>query len=253
MDISVIIPTYNNPQALHLCIQSCIVGQTNESNEIIVVCDGTYEVNKHILELWKGKIKLLNLPTNQGLCKGTNLGAYNATKKLILIVNDDNVFPLGWDEKLLKHYKPGVLLTPNQIEPSPSIFGEFHIEDCGKNPSVFDKAKFDNINLLANDDYHNDRGSTLPIFMDKMDYMRVGGWDENYPTNGIVADWDFFLKCSLSGMEMRRSFLCHFYHFGSLTVNNQERIDTELNAHEYAKYKWGSYIKSHPTNYSKYL
>ena len=36
-------------------------------------------------------------------------------------------------------------------------------------------------------------GSTLPIFMSKLDYLKIGGWDENYEL-GMVADWDFFFK-----------------------------------------------------------
>ena len=40
-------------------------------------------------------------------------------------------------------------------------------------------------------------GSTLPIFMNKYDYIRLGGWDENYEA-GMVADWDFFLKCAIA-------------------------------------------------------
>ena len=35
----------------------------------------------------------------------------------------------------------------------------------------------------------DETGSTLPIFMNKYDFLRVGGWDENYK-DGMVADWD---------------------------------------------------------------
>ena len=40
-------------------------------------------------------------------------------------------------------------------------------------------------------------GYTLPIFMSKYDYKRIGGWDETYP-GGWVVDCEFFLKCSLN-------------------------------------------------------
>ena len=42
--ISVIIPTYKEPEYLDLCLKSCIEGQVN-NNEIIVVVDGFYDVN----------------------------------------------------------------------------------------------------------------------------------------------------------------------------------------------------------------
>jgi len=88
--------------------------------------------------------------------------------------------------------------------------------------------------------------------MSKIDYLKVGGWDENYE-QGMVADWDFFLKCQLSGLKMLRTYNCHFYHFASVSVNGEKRRQAEINGHEYARYKWGSYIKNDPQTNLKYL
>ena len=49
--ISVIIPTYKAPEALDLCLKSAINSQQNK-NQIIVVVDGFYDLNKEILEKW---------------------------------------------------------------------------------------------------------------------------------------------------------------------------------------------------------
>lgn len=250
--ISVIIPTYNNAEALDLCLKSCIEGQ-NEKQEIIVVCDGCYPLMEPILVKYKDDIVVLPLMTNMGLPKATNLGVYNSSNNNILIVNDDNVFPNNWDTILLEDFDYGVVLTPNQIEPISSMFKQFHIEDFGRTPSNFNMDEFNLFNIENQGIGCEENGSTLPIFMSKMDYLRVGGWDENFPTNGIVADWDFFLKCQLSGLEMRRTYNCHFYHFGSLTVNNKERQITEQEAHEYARYKWGSNINHESNRNLKYL
>jgi hypothetical protein len=54
-------------------------------------------------------------------------------------------------------------------------------------------------------------------------------------------------------MKMLRTYNCHFYHFASLSVNNEKRNIAERNGHEYAKYKWGTYIKHNPDNNEKYL
>ena len=81
--------------------------------------------------------------------------------------------------------------------------------------------------------------------MKKMDYLLIGGWDETYP-KGLVADWDFMMKCSMNGFDMMRTFDCLFYHFVSQSVNGEERQLAEQQAHQYAKYKWGSYIKHDP-------
>ena len=244
--ISVIIPTHSSPDALDLCLKSCIEGQT-QKNEIIVIVDGFYDINKDVLEKWSAHIDVLNMEENVGLCRGTNLGVYNAKYDKILIVNDDNVFPHRWDDLLNESYQPNSVISPNQVEPTPSIFSQFVIKDLGRDPKTFNLEAFweEYVNLLPQKD---ETGSTLPIFMSKTDYLRVGGWDENYPTSGMVADIDFFHKCLLSGMKMLRTYNCHFYHFSSVSVNGEKRQETEKDAHEYAKYKWGRYLRRDKSN-----
>ena len=255
--ISVIIPTYKSPEALDLCLRSAIQGQVRK-NEIIVVVDGFYELNKEVLEKWKDSIDILNLEQNVGLCRATNLGVYNASSTKILIVNDDNVFPSGWDETLELEWQEGAVLSPNQIEPIPSMFSQFHIKNLGRDPKTFELEQYWKYNKNnASQDRLEECGSTLPIFMSKVDYLRVGGWDENYDL-GVVADWDFFLKCDLSGLRMLRTWNLHFYHFVSLSTNDTEerrlnRQQSEQNGHEYAKYKWGGYIKHNPQTNLKYI
>jgi GT2 family glycosyltransferase len=253
--ISVIIPTYKSPEALDLCLQSAIEGQQNK-NQIVVVVDGFYNLNKDVLEKWSQHIDVLNLPENVGLCRGTNLGVYNSQHDKILIVNDDNVFPKNWDTLLLDSYEPNSVISPNQVEPIPSIFKQFKINNLGRDPKTFNLEAFWGYNLTVSHPLKEETGSTLPIFMNKYDYLKVGGWDENYEL-GMVADWDFFLKCTLAGMKMLRTYNCHFYHFVSLTTltpeKQQQREKSEQNGHEYAKYKWGSYIYSHPESNQKFI
>jgi glycosyltransferase involved in cell wall biosynthesis len=139
--ISVIIPTFRSPDALDLCLQSCVEGQT-QKNQIIVVVDGFYDINKDVLEKYSSHIDILNMEENVGLCRGTNLGVYNAQHDKILIVNDDNIFPYHWDVNLEKIYQPNSCIAPNQIEPIPSMFRQFHIENLGRDPKVFDLDNF---------------------------------------------------------------------------------------------------------------
>lgn len=251
MLISVIIPTYKSPEMLDLCLRSCIEGQKNK-NQIIVVVDGFYDLNKEILEKWSKYIDVLNLEENVGLCRGTNLGVYNAKYDKILIVNDDNVFQNRWDINLKKIYQSNSVISPNQVEPYPSIFPQFRIKNLGTDLKTFDLKQFWEFCDKIEKGITTEEGSTLPIFMSKIDYLRVGGWDENYE-HGMVADWDFFLKCQLSGMKMLRTYNCHFYHFASVSVNGEKRQQAEIKGHEYAKYKWGDYIKHNPINNLKYL
>ena len=254
--ISVIVPTYKEPEVLDLCLRSIIEGQVNK-NQIIVVVDGFYDLNKEVLEKYKDNIDILDLGENQGICRATNLGVYNATYDLILIVNDDNVFPSNWDINLEKIWVPNRVLTPNQIEPIPSMFRQFHIKDLGRDPNTFDlKAFWEYESILSKHNHFDDTGSTPPFLMSKRDYMKIGGWDESYP-GAWVVDWEFFMKCEMAGMKMIRTYGCHFYHFVSLGTKTPERIAEsqikEQACHEYFRYKWGTYAKHNPVNNSKLI
>jgi len=250
--ISVIIPTYQSPEALDLCLQSAINGQINK-NEIIVVVDGFYDFNKEVLEKWKESIKILNLPHNMGLCYSTNIGVYYSTNEKILIVNDDNVFPKKWDEKLNSIYQENAVISPNQIEPYPSIFRQFHIKDLGRSINTFNLEKYWEYEEKLSRNKQDSFGSTLPIFMSKIKYWTVGGWDINYPS-GLVADWDFFLKCDMINMSMIRTYNCHFYHFVSFSINQKsDRQEKENIAHNYGYQKWGSLIQHNNITNKKFL
>ena len=255
--ISVIIPTYKSPTALDLCLTSAIKGQLIK-NQIIVVVDGTYDINKDVLEKYSSDILVLNLEENVGTCRATNLGVYNATNEKILIVNDDNVFPKNWDDRLEESFEENSVITPNQIEPSPSMFRQFIIKDLGRTPNDFDLEKFWELSEMTSHKIKDESGSTFPIFISKRDFLRVGGFDESYPSqSGYVADWDFFLKCELSGMKMLRDYSTHFYHFVSVSAKSAEQRDTsqmeEQICHEYFYYKWGHRAQHNSITNSKML
>jgi GT2 family glycosyltransferase len=256
MKISVIIPTYKSPDALNLCLRSAVEGQ-QKPNQIIVVVDGYYDVNKDVLQKYKDYIDVLNLEQNVGLCRGTNLGVYNAANELILVVNDDNIFPKNWDVELLEQYCPGQVLSPNQIEPTPSMFKQFIIKDLGRDPVTFDLEKYWEFAQSVRDVKLDFTGGTLPFLISKTDYLKVGGWDESYPM-GLTADWEFFYKCQLVGLSMVRAYNVNFYHFESLTtrrdpVTSSKRDMLQVQATEYFYYKWRKLIYNDPVTNRKYL
>ena len=57
--VSLIIPSYRNPECLDICLESALEGQSIK-NQIIVILDGFAEESKHIVEKYQDKISFLN-------------------------------------------------------------------------------------------------------------------------------------------------------------------------------------------------
>ena len=253
--ISVIIPTYKEPEALDVCLKSAIEGQVNK-NEIIVVVDGFYDINKEVLDKHKNDIQILDLEDNVGMIRAMNLGHYNASNNLVFHIQDDNVFPHQWDKNLEEAYIYGSVITPNQIEPTPSMFQQFHIKDLGRDPKTFDLEAFCKYERSISKKHTDKAGSTFPFLIHKKDYLKIGGLDESYPGPWVV-DWEFFMKCEMADLSMIRTYKTHFYHFVSLGTKSPEQVTDarikEQACHEYFYYKWGKQAQHNPTNNSKLI
>ena len=188
----------------------------------------------------------------------SNLGVYNCFYDKVLVINDDNVAPNNWDQLLESTYENNSVVTPNEIEPYQSMFRQKVITDLGRDPKTFDLDRFWNYASSVSKNIKKEDGSTFPFFMSKLDYLKIGGFDESYPSSaGFVADWEFFMKCKMNGMKMIRDYSCHFYHFVSVSSKSPESIEKsrqdEQACHEYFKYKWGTYAKHNPEDNTKYL
>lgn len=237
--ISVIIPSYKNPTCLDICLHSAIEGQSNK-NQYIVVLDGFAEQYTHIKEKYKNSVEFYEFDDNQGMQQALNVGVFHATNDKILIVNDDNVFPLVWDKIFINDFTADTILTPNQIERSPSIFN-FGVGDFG-GPNNFNYKQF----ILSEPSYRQDKltndGEIFPFFMLKRDYMAVGGFDTIF-NSPFICDWDFFLKLELIGKKFLRSRKLNFYHFGSVSTKNGSERDKFTESESIAAgvflYKWG--------------
>ena len=239
--LSLIIPTYRNPEYLDLCLKSAIENQANQ-NQIIVAVDGFIEESREVLDKYKDYIDILDLGQNQGMQMALNLAVMNAENEILCIINDDNVLCKDWDRIIQKEYYPNGCITINQIEPKgPSIF-DFVINDLGQTPSEFKYDEFIEFEQFIRSDKVTLDGGIFPFVISKKNYMIVNGFDTMYQSP-FICDWDFFLKLDLNGIEFTRLHNIHFYHFGSSATKNGKEADkfksTESPAAQMFMYKWG--------------
>lgn len=238
--ISLIIPTYRNPECLDICLKSAIENQQNK-NQIIVAVDGFIEESKHILDKYKDNIQILDLVQNQGMQQALNLGVFNANHEKICIINDDNVLCKNWDIAIEKELGENDVVTINQIEPYPGIFGN-PTKDFGIHPNQFEYNSFLEYEESIRQNTSTPDGGVFPFLMWKKDYMIVGGFDTLYKSP-FICDWDFFLKLELNGKQFKRINSAHFYHFVSMaTKKGKSKEEMAASEHPAAKvfaYKWG--------------
>jgi GT2 family glycosyltransferase len=257
MSLSVIVPTFKNPTCLDLCLKSLTENKTVDNTQIIVVVDGEIDVSKRVLKKYANHIDVLEFPENKGQTEAHNQGVIAAERKWVLILNDDNIAPFQFDEKLLKVADKNKIITPNQVEPTPSIFKSFIHTDFGRTPETFEYEQFINVerkNNLPSDKLFTIDGQTWPVFMSKKWWMILGGIDPAFP-NPAVSDWDFFMRCEMAGLECVRYHGLHFYHFGGVATkvigNALQHNDGERKSFEYFYHKWGFMPRMNPQTHSK--
>jgi GT2 family glycosyltransferase len=243
--ITVIVPSYKNPKYLSACLKSITENSIVDSTQVIAVLDGFVEMYDEVMKAHP-QVNFLPLENNMGMQYAINIGVMQAETKYIFVINEDNIFPTRWDERLLqsidKVKDKQFVMTVNQIEPTgPSMFN-FPIANFGENLETFEYEKFlEKENQIASDKLTDD-GHIFPFVLEKKYFMAVGGFDTFYNTP-YACDWDFFLKLELFDFIFPRTHLLHVYHFGAMsTKKTLERFvfqEKEMIGLEQYQWKWG--------------
>jgi GT2 family glycosyltransferase len=249
-NISLIIPSYKNPECLDLCLKSAIENKLLTETEIVVTIDGYPEVSKHIIEKYNNRVNFLVYDENTGMQNAINSAVYQCKNNYIFIINEDNVLPIEWDyriKEIICEHKCGFAFTVKQIEREQSIYN-FHKADFGSEPNNFKYDEFlkheIKLSRQYNDIFTND-GGLFPFIMNKNDFMIVGGFDIGYPSPHVV-DYDFFYKLELLGVNFKMIQTISLYHFGQMSTKKvTNEVDSfnerERMAYEYYKFKWKEY------------
>lgn len=223
MAISVIIPTYKEPDHLELCIRSALETMVNKDNQILVYVDGTEELegNQKVIEQYKDRVTFVVATENRGMCVGMNKAVALAHYNNCLIINDDMVFPKNWDVVLENYIKPGRILITGAMEPRQSGYPDVLSGPFGTDPKTFNLEEF------WKESYKPELevtirigGDRLPFLINKYEYLAMGGWDENC-IHGLQADDEFFLKAKILKLETVVVPSIIFYHFSMTSVNDE--------------------------------
>lgn len=187
MDLSVVVPTYNQADLLRHCVQS-LIDQTLDpaSYEIVVVDDGSTDRTGDVLEEFRGRVRPVRLPANRGRSAARNVGIAQARGRLIVFVDSDVVVRRDFLQAHLHVHRsagPGILSRgPVVLVRSAAEAARARVPRIGASPAYLDTAN---------------------AAVEKSTLRQAGGFDEMFPGYG----WeDFELGMRLRRLGVRRVF-----------------------------------------------
>jgi glycosyltransferase involved in cell wall biosynthesis len=237
MRISIIIPTYNRPDLLKECINSCL-SQTLSAYEIIIGDDSTNELSKFVVEKIINENKSIKIsyfkhsPSKKQI-ENVNFLIDKATGDHVTLIHDDDFLMKNC---LLDLSTP--MITDSTIDAS---FGKQYIVDMDGH---IDK----NISERLNRDYYRTAsysGSALSSYQSgvlqqfpnnayliKADLIKR----YNYSTDvDYVGDaCDFFFSFNLGLKKVKFYFINEYtaaYRVGNDKVSNNSKVDTALKSY----------------------
>lgn len=122
MDLSVVIPAYNEQQRISKTIRKIqeFLDSKNFDYEIIVVDDGSRDNTSTTAQQFK-KTKVIRLGKNQGKGNAVKEGILNANKSLVLMTDADLSTPIEELDKLIKEIKNNDIVIASRNLPESKI------------------------------------------------------------------------------------------------------------------------------------
>jgi len=216
--ISFISPSRNNLSYLKWMYNS-IRKNVGYTHEILLAddfsSDGTWEWLQEIKDKDHNvKIFRNEGPERQGIVYWYDYLCEQASNDIVMFLHADMYVTPKLDEEILKHIKPGVVVTATRIEPSLHPPGpEKILADYGIEPEEFDENKF----LRDLDSFKQNKtteGVFAPWAIYKDDYWAVGGHDDLFAPQS-KEDSDIFNRLHLNGCKFIQTWDGFVYHMTS--------------------------------------
>lgn len=185
--VSVIVATYNRPEALRDCLRSILV-QTYPNIEIAVVNDGGLGAKEIIESLnEKGNITYVEHPCNRGIAAARNTGIAAANGKYIAYLDDDDIYYPEHVESLVSVLEG----SDYRVAYSDAVRGQQRTIDGRRTVTKRDVSysfDFDCDHILIRNFI-----PTPCILHEKSCLDDVGNFDESL---SVLEDWDLWIRLS---------------------------------------------------------
>lgn len=228
MELSVVIPTYNQANLLRECLRS-LVDQTltPEDYEIILVDDGSTDQTQGVCSEFAQHIKTVRFPVNRGRSAARNAGIQQAMASIIVFLDSDVIVRpdfLEWHLRTHRQNGQGILSRgPVVLVSDPSAARTTRTPRVAASPAYLDTAN---------------------AAVEKAALSRAGMFDEGFPGYG----WeDFELGIRLKGLGVRRIFCRQAVAFHVHPYERWEALEVLLRKEEQRAKSAVYFYRKHPT------
>lgn len=235
--ITFIIPLYNYVSYSDGMFKSLLETlPTNLVYEIILVDDAsTDDTNKWLNHIEDNRVHIITNKKNLGYAKSNNIAAKYAKGHILALLNNDLILLNGWLEPMLELLNSSVLHS--------GIIGnvQYRVDDNTVDHVGIDvnhQAKVEHIQTIGHNGSHFKEvfavtGACFLVFRD--DFLKVGGFDENYVNGG--EDVDLCLKLRALGKYSYVSIQSHVKHHVSLSRDRTSLINEKNSQRLFLKWK----------------
>lgn len=257
----------NELEHVKLLFKSLKDNLKSDEHEIIIFIDSDNENTFEWLLEQKSQFKDLKileniLPVCYGYARNINEMFKFASHKIVSYIQSDMVISKNYDEYVLKHVKPNMILSSTRIEPPLHGPGsEKHTMNFGLTPSEFKYEEF----LKYCEDNRQDNSTQYffaPFTMYKDVWNSIGGHDTQFRRSR--EDSDVLNRLILSGVQIIQTWEALVYHFtctssrgkGWFDKSNKEaqlraRLQEQADQVEMTRMfrKWGAFSHGSPLDY----
>ncbi|MDD2653095.1 MAG: glycosyltransferase family 2 protein [Sulfurimonas sp.] len=241
MTTSLIITTYNWPQALELSLKS-ILGQTKKPDEIIIADDGSTDDTKNLIEQISNgcDIKIIHSwQEDNGFraARSRNLAISKSNCEYIICIDGDMILDKDFIQDHLKCKSKGFYIQGSRVLLSPRLTKEILLKKEFKAPTLFSKEIKNNLNGIKNKflsfficskSSRNHKGvKSCNFSFYKDDFLKVNGFNENFTSWGR-EDSEFIERLYNIGIKRKNlkfaGIQYHLYHNEGSSSSSNDSI-----------------------------
>jgi glycosyltransferase involved in cell wall biosynthesis len=231
--ITFIIPVRNNQKYAKQAYESIRKYHPNKHWIVILddaSTDNTWEWIQSIIKLDKKVIGYKNQEKERvGHTVLYDLGIKMATTEIISILHSDMIITENYVNNILKHLKPGIVISATRIEPPLHPPGpEKFVKNFGLEPDEFIQQEFIEFVKDREKEYKGltSEGIFAPWTMYKEDFIAIGGHDLLFAPMEL-EDSDIFNRMHLAGYKFIQSRDAFVYHMTCRGSRFKDGIEIE--------------------------